>query len=75
MREAVFSGKAELVRDALREYVLVHEKVTRDISEGRTEDRKREEELFEWIRKARTVLAVQNISAMCICQASRGEIS
>ena len=62
MRKRMFSGKAELVRDALREYVVRHRATTPELRisdaalalrEGRAEDRKREEELIEWVRKIR----------------------
>ena len=62
MRRKMFSGKAELVRDALREYVILQEKRTSKsriseavvtLRDGRSEDRKREEELIEWVRKIR----------------------
>jgi metal-responsive CopG/Arc/MetJ family transcriptional regulator len=63
MRKRMFSGRAELMRDALREYVLRHEATVPEfriseaaltLREGRAEDRKREEELIEWVRKIRT---------------------
>lgn len=62
MRKKMFSGKAELVRDALREYVILHTKATPEsriseaaltLRQGRSEDRKREEELIEWVSKIR----------------------
>ena len=63
MRKKMFSGKAELVRDALRQYVLLQEEraapesriaeAALSLRQGRSEDRKREEELIEWIRKIR----------------------
>jgi len=62
MRKRMFSGKAELIRDALREYVLHHRETTPEfkiseaavtLREGRAEDIRREEELIEWIRKIR----------------------
>ena len=78
----MFSEKAELVRDQLRECLLIDEIAGPDIRsseaaltliEGRPQDRKREGELTDWIKKVRTVVAVQDISAEC--RASRGEIS
>lgn len=63
MRKRMFSGKAELIRDALREYALHYRATTPElrISEasvmlhkGRAEDLEREEELIEWVRKIRT---------------------
>ena len=62
MRKKMFSGKAELVRDALREYVILQLKATPEsriseaalaLRQGRSEDRKREEELIEWVSKIR----------------------
>jgi len=62
MRKRMFSGKAELMRDALREYVLHYRATTPELRiseaaltlrEGRAEDRRREEELIEWVRKIR----------------------
>ena len=62
MHKRMFSGKAELLRDALREYVLHHRatgpelrisEAALTLREGRAEDRRREEELIEWIRKVR----------------------
>ena len=62
MHKRMFSGRAELMRDALREYVLRHEAAVPEfriseaaltLHEGRAEDRKREEELIEWVRKIR----------------------
>lgn len=60
-RRKMFSGRAELVRDALREYVLLHEKASEFriseaaviLKEGHAEDLRREQELIEWIRKIR----------------------
>lgn len=64
MRKRKFSGKGELVRDALREHVLLHQKAATPrfriseaavtLRDGRTEDRKREKELIEWVRRIRT---------------------
>jgi metal-responsive CopG/Arc/MetJ family transcriptional regulator len=64
MRKRMFSGKAELIREALREFVVLErEKMTPEfriseaaltLREGRSEDRKREDELIEWLRKIRT---------------------
>jgi metal-responsive CopG/Arc/MetJ family transcriptional regulator len=63
MRRRMFSGKAELIRDALREYVLLQGERTEPkprisegaitLQEGRSEDQKREEELIKWLRKIR----------------------
>jgi len=62
MRKKMFSGKAELVRDALREYVILQTRTTPEsriseaaltLRQGRSEDRKREEELIEWVSKIR----------------------
>jgi len=59
----MLSGKAELTRDALREYVLRHKppsaktklsEAARTLRQGREEDRRREEELIEWVKKLRT---------------------
>ena len=64
MRGRMFSGRAQLIRDALREYVLVRRRNTTaevrlleaavTLRQGRSEDREREEQLLEWVRKART---------------------
>ncbi len=63
MRRRMLSGKTELLRDALREYVLRHQPATPELRiseaairlhQGREEDRRREEELIEWIKKIRT---------------------
>ena len=62
MRRRMLSGKAELIRDALREYVMRHQEpaaelrisdATQALHQGREEDRRREEELIEWVRKIR----------------------
>jgi metal-responsive CopG/Arc/MetJ family transcriptional regulator len=62
MRRRMFSGKAELVRDALTEYVIHHtatmpkfriSEAALTLREGRGEDRRREEQLIKWVRKIR----------------------
>ena len=63
MRKRMFSGKAELIRDALREYALSERlRISSELrlSEGaltrhcgRSEDRIREDELLGWVRKLR----------------------
>jgi hypothetical protein len=53
MREKMFSGKAELLHEKVAPDVRISEAAL-TLRKGRTEDRKREEELIEWIRKIRT---------------------
>jgi metal-responsive CopG/Arc/MetJ family transcriptional regulator len=64
MRTKMFTSKAELIKDALREYAVRHkEEVGRAqfdlidalivLEEGRAEDARREEELLEWAEKLR----------------------
>jgi len=64
MKNKMFTTKAELVKEALREYADRHKgEVTKSdfnlidtsitMEEGRAEDKRREDELFEWIEKLR----------------------
>jgi len=63
MKRKMFSSKAELIKDALREYVLRHKELLKDfdiistsieLREGRLEDEERERELLEWIEEIRS---------------------
>ena len=63
MKRKMFTSKAELIKDALREYVAKHRNLVPDfqinsalitLEEGRDIDEKREKELFEWIRRIRS---------------------
>jgi len=63
MKRKMFSSRAELIKDALREYVARHRELIPDLDvtlafielkEGRFEDEEREKDLFEWIEKIRS---------------------
>ncbi|MBS7653192.1 MAG: hypothetical protein QXH67_04135 [Candidatus Bathyarchaeia archaeon] len=63
MKRKMFSSKAELVKDALREYVarnreLLHDfeilSATVELKKGRLEDEERERRLLEWLRELRS---------------------
>ena len=63
MKRKMFSSKAELIKDALREYVIHHKELIKDfdiistsieLKEGRLEDEEREKDLLKWIKKIRT---------------------
>ncbi|MBS7637435.1 hypothetical protein KEJ49_00875 [Candidatus Bathyarchaeota archaeon] len=63
MRRKMFSSKAELVKDALREYVSHNRELLHDfeilsaavkLKRGRFEDEERERRLLEWLRELRS---------------------
>lgn len=64
MKNKMFTSRAELIKEALREYAERHrEEVARSdfdlldasisMEEGRTEDKRREDEMLEWVEKLR----------------------
>jgi len=62
MKRKMFSGKAELVRQALREYVINYKRSVPEFrisevallfEEGRVEDKRRERMLVDWVEKIR----------------------